>query len=49
MERAWKHLELLPDTYLFRSDAWMQTSQSRDGPEEWLGHRHLFPNLIDVT
>ena len=49
MERAWKHLELLPDTSLSRSDAWMQTSQSRDGPEGWLGHKHLVFYLINVT
>lgn len=44
MERAWKHLEPLPDTSLSRSDAWVQTSQSRDGPGVWLGETSwLFP------
>ena len=44
MERAWKHLELLPDTSLSRLDAWVQTSQSIDGPEGWPGERGgLFP------
>ncbi len=44
MERAWKHLEHLPDTSLSHSDAGVQTSQSRDGPEGWLGETgELFP------
>jgi len=43
MARAWKHLELLPGTPLSRSDAWVKTSQSRDGPEGWLGDRRLVP------
>jgi hypothetical protein len=49
MERAWKHLERLPDTPQSRSDAWVKTSQSRDGPEGCLSDRQRVPNRTNVT